>query len=169
MPGQVADKMMRGVAFALALMGAAGSATPATAQEARKTPYWASIAAGDALMRAGPGRNYPATWRYRRADLPIKVIETYPNWRRIEDPDGTVGWMAVALLSDQRTGIVRGEVRPLRTSPERGARIVWRVAPGVVGRVSHCRSGWCEFDVQGRQGHIEVAHIWGVSPDETID
>lgn len=40
----------------------------------RKPPYYASISAGKARMRTGPGRNYPSSWLYVRADLPIKVI-----------------------------------------------------------------------------------------------
>ena len=81
-------------------------AAPASAQE-RQPPYWASIASGEAMMRTGPGRNYPGIWLYKRRDLPIRVVKTYPNWRMIEDPDGTRGWMLVSLLSDRRTAIVR--------------------------------------------------------------
>jgi uncharacterized protein YraI len=35
-------------------------ATSASAQD-KKPPYWASIASGEAMMRTGPGRNYPGT------------------------------------------------------------------------------------------------------------
>src|SRR3546814_15154968 len=95
-----------------ALPFAAGS------QDQRQTPYWASIAAGKARMRTGPGRTYPATWLYQRADLPIKVVEVYSHWRKIEDPGGTTGWMKVHLLSDRRTPIVTGaDPRPMREEP----------------------------------------------------
>jgi len=79
-------------------------AAPAAAQE-RQPPYWASIASGEAMMRTGPARNYPGTWLYKRRDLPVRVLKTYPNWRLIEDPDGAKGWMLVSLLSDRRTAI----------------------------------------------------------------
>src|SRR5919112_6419844 len=100
------------LAAALALGLAVGSAQ---AQNERAPPYWASINAGKAMMRTGPGQNYPATWLYVRADLPIRVVETYPNWRKVSDPDGTTGWMLQRLLSDRRTGLVTGaEPQPLR-------------------------------------------------------
>ena len=102
-------------------------------------------------MRTGPGRNYPATWTYVRADLPIRVVEVYQNWRKIEDPDGTRGWMLVSLLSDTRTAIVRGEEpRAMHEQPDEASTIRFRAAPGVVGRVSRCAAGWCRFDVRGR-------------------
>lgn len=135
----------------------------------REPPYWASIAAGKARMRTGPGRNFPATWLYQRRHLPVKVVATYPHWRKIEDPDGTQGWMQANLLSEERTAIVIGDIRPLRAEPDSGAKIVWRAEPGVVGRISRCEEGWCRFDVDGRQGYVEMGHIWGVRPGEEVE
>jgi SH3-like domain-containing protein len=141
---------------------------PVAAEAQRKAPYWSSISAGKARMRTGPGREFPATWLYQRVDLPVRVIETYPNWRKIEDPDGTKGWVQANLLSDVRTALVKGDVRELRESADAKASVVWRAEPGVVGRVSQCARGWCLFDAKGRAGFIQVAHIWGVAADERI-
>jgi SH3-like domain-containing protein len=152
-------------ALALAMI-----ASTAQAQDARETPYWASISAGEALMRTGPGKNYPATWLYRRADLPIKVVEVYPSWRKVQDPDGTTGWMLVNLLSDTRTAIVRGgDPAPMHENPDAASRIRFRAAPGVVGRLSNCAGSWCRFDVGGRAGFIAANRIWGVDRGETLD
>ena len=162
---------MRRLAALLILLIASLSLSPsaATAQAARATPYWASISAGRAMMRTGPGQNYPGTWLYTRADLPIQVVEVYQNWRKIRDPDGTTGWMMVNLLSDQRTAIVRGsEPQPLHEAPDEATPIRYRAAPGVVGRVSRCAEGWCRFDVHGRNGYIRTDHVWGVGQNETI-
>ena len=157
-------------AFALAMVLMAAALSPAAeAQPERKTPYWASIAAGEALMRSGPGKNFPGRWLYRRADLPIKVLEVYPSWRKIQDPDGATGWMLVNLLSDTRTALVRGtEPRPLREAPNDGSRVLFRAAPGVVGRLSNCAADWCQIDVQGRRGYIRKDHFWGSDPAESF-
>ena len=60
-------------------------ASTALAQDEREVPYWASISSGQVNMRTGPGENYPAIWLYQRRDLPIKVVQRYDNWRKIED------------------------------------------------------------------------------------
>lgn len=140
----------------------------AVAQQ-RKPPYFASIAATEARMRTGPGRNYPVNWVYVRADLPIRVVDIYRDWRKVESSDGTAGWMQVGLLSDRRTAIVADEIAELRASPAAGARIAYRAAPGVVGRISRCSSGWCYIDVKGRGGYVEQARLWGVAPGEDMD
>lgn len=149
---------------------AALALTAAHAQRQRQTPYFASIASGQAMMRTGPGRNYPGTWLYVRPDLPIRVVEIYQNWRRIEDPDGTRGWMLVSLLSDQRTAIVRGNTpQALHEQPNSASPVRFRAEPGVVGRISRCAGGWCHFDVRGRNGFIRTDTIWGVGRNEEVD
>ena len=158
---------MRGAVSALVL--AAAIASPAPAQE-KKPPYWASIASGEAMMRTGPGKNYPGVWLYKRRDLPVRVIKTYPNWRMIEDPDGTRGWMLVTLLSDQRTAIVKpGEPRPIHSEPRSDSRVRYRAEHGVVGRISDCANGWCRFGVGKREGYIRTTDIWGVGQREVVD
>lgn len=155
------------LAAALALGLAVGSAE---AQDERATPYRASISAGKAMMRTGPGQNYPATWLYVRADLPIRVVATFPNWRKVSDPDGTTGWMLQRLLSDRRTALVTGgTARPLHQDPGEDSKVRYLAEPGVVGRVSKCTGTWCLLDVRGRQGYIRQDQIWGVEPGETLD
>jgi SH3-like domain-containing protein len=159
----------RGAAFLILIAGLA-LLNPAVAQPPpRPVPYWASISSGRAMMRTGPGQTYPGTWLYVRPDLPIRVLEIYHDWRKVSDPDGTTGWMLVRLLSDQRTAIVRrGDPRPLHEAPDTASPVRFRVQPNVVGRVSRCAGGWCQFDVRGRGGYIRVDQIWGVDPDETV-
>jgi SH3-like domain-containing protein len=144
-------------------------ATTAAAQD-KQPPYWASIASGEAMMRAGPGRNYPGIWLYKRRDLPIRVVKTFPNWRMIEDPEGTRGWMLVSLLSDRRTAIVKdGEPRAIQVKPESESRVLYHAEPGVVGRIEKCREGWCRISIGKRDGYIRIADIWGVGEGETVD
>jgi SH3-like domain-containing protein len=143
-------------------------ATEAAAQD-KAPPYWASIVPNAARIRTGPGRNFPAVWEYRRAGLPVKVVQTFPAWRKVQDPDGATGWMQANMLSEARTGMVMGEVRPMHARPDAGAPIAWRAAPGVVGKLRECRAGWCDFDVKGRRGWIEAAHLWGVARGEEVE
>jgi SH3-like domain-containing protein len=144
------------IVLSLAVVG------PAAAQSDPVTlPYWASINVDEARMRKGPSPDVPVIWEYRRKDLPVKVVARFETWRKIEDPDGTQGWMAARLLSRTRTAIVIGETRPLREEASVSAAVAYRAEPGVVGRITDCKDGWCLFDVKGRKGWIQTDHIWG--------
>jgi SH3-like domain-containing protein len=162
---------MRTLAAAALLLLAAfvSQASPASAQD-KTPPYWASIASGEAMMRTGPGRNYPGTWLYKRRDLPVRVIKTYPNWRMIEDPDGTRGWMLVTQLSDQRTAIVKpGGLRDIHVEASNASRVAYKAEPGVVGRIDKCDGGWCHIAIGKRQGFIAQGEIWGTDQGEQLD
>ena len=157
---------VRGLVAALLIVA---TAAPAAAQD-KTPPYWASIASGEAMMRTGPGRNYPGIWLYKRRDLPIRVIKIYPNWRMIEDPDGEKGWMLVTLLSDRRTAIVKsGEPRDIHVDAADTSPVRYRAEAGVVGHIEKCRQGWCRFKVDKREGWIHTSDIWGVSDGEILD
>ena len=130
----------------------------------QEPPYWASIDAAEARMRTGPSTEYPTMWIYKRERLPVKIIARYKAWRKIEDSDGTQGWMHAKLLSNTRSAMVQGKqgaVFALRSQPKSDAGITWRVEPGVVGRISQCERGWCLFDVTGRRGYVQTSIVWG--------
>lgn len=146
--------------------------TSAASAQDRKPPYWASIArdATEALMRSGPGKRFPGAWLYKRPGLPLRVVGTYQNWRRVQDADGAVGWMDQILLSAQRTAVVRpGTPRPLRAEPDGDAPVRFLAQPGVVGVLSECADGWCKLAVGARSGHVAQVDIWGVEPGEELD
>ena len=145
----------------LALAALAGLLLGPGASAQRAVPYWASIATTTAKMRAGPGKQYPSTWIYRRDDLPVKVLRVMEDWRQVEDPDGTQGWMSRTQLSDTRTAMVR-TLTTVHDQPSASAHINWRVEPGVVGRLGDCDAGWCQIDLGGRVGHIRERALWGV-------
>ena len=157
--------MMRQL-LVIAILCAAG---PAAAQD-KKLPYWASIASGEAMIRTGPGRNYPGTWLYKRRDLPVRVVKLYTNWRLVEDPDGVRGWMLVTLLSDRRTALIKpGQPRALHEKKASASRIAYLAEPGVVGRIEQCDGGWCKFSVGARSGWIAQGDVYGVGDKEQID
>jgi SH3-like domain-containing protein len=152
------------VAISLAAMAATGASA-----EERPVPYWASVAKGEALMRTGPDRSYPALWLYRRRDLPVKVLQIHGVWRRVEEQDGTSGWMLATLLAARRAGVVVNGTQAIRDRPDTGARLLWQAEPGVVGRLSKCDGHWCRIQVGARQGYIEQAGVWGTGPGEAFE
>ena len=143
-------------------------AAPVAAQE-RAVPYWASISAGEATMRTGPDRGYPAMWLYHRRDLPVRVLRVVGAWRQVQEQDGSTGWMLAALLSAQRTATVTGAVRSIRDAPSESARIVYHSEGGVDGRISRCDGRWCRIAIGDKAGFIAQTDIWGTSPGEKLD
>ncbi|WP_303539370.1 SH3 domain-containing protein [Sphingomonas natans] len=161
---------MRRFGMTLAVSAAAASvAAPVVAQE-RAVPYWASIAAGQAMMRSGPDRSYPGIWLYKRRDLPVRVVQVHGAWRRVQDMDGATGWMLAILLAARRSAVVTGDgYRPIRAEPNDGAALLWQAQAGVVGRISKCDGTWCRIEIGERKGWIHEDAMWGTDPAERIE
>lgn len=133
-----------------------------------QVPYWASLRAKPVNMRVGPGEDYRINWRYHREHLPLRVLRVMDGWRLVQDPDGARGWMLARFLKRERGAIVRapggspaGWLGGMRDKPDARATLMWRVAPGVTGRLGECAGEWCEFDVDGHTGYIRADALWG--------
>ncbi|WP_340587572.1 SH3 domain-containing protein [Erythrobacter alti] len=145
----------------LAIVAVSLTSPNAAAQDA-EVPYWASIAAEEANMRVGPGEQYPIDWVYARRGLPVKVILRFQGWRRVQEVDGTEGWIFSGLLSDTRTAIVIGEeLAAMRETGAPGAPLRWNLEPGVIGVLGDCVESWCQLDVNGHRGWVAQDRLWG--------
>lgn len=160
----VARRYQRGMnlrIFSLLSLVLAGLSIPASAQEA-KVPYWASIRSTEVNMRVGPGEDYQISWVYQRPQLPLKVIRLKDGWRLVQDPDGAQGWMLSRFLTRERTAYVRGrEPADMRAEGNSGAKLLWRLSPGIVGLLGDCDAGWCELTVGPRKGFVPQDRLWG--------
>lgn len=148
---------------------------PAVAKECKEgpsgatVPRFVSIKSNSAMLRSGPDdRRFPIVWEYKRRGLPMEIIAEYCIWRKVRDPDGTIGWMNKSLLQVERTGYVTGGIRTLYTAPDLQSRVAWRIEPGTVVTITLCESLWCRVSNGGRSGYILRNQMWGTYPNETI-
>lgn len=154
--------MIKAISILVAAMLAGLVIAPAAAADS-DVPYWASIRSSEVNMRVGPGEDYRIKWIYRRPLLPMKVVRTMEGWRLVQDPDGAQGWMLARFLSRERAAYVQGkEPAEMREQGAGGARLLWRIAPGHVGRLlDDCNKGWCRLDVAGHVGFVRQERLWG--------
>jgi SH3-like domain-containing protein len=150
------------LAFALVLLAAASaSAAPVL--------RYVSQRADTAYLREGPSFQHRVLWVYRHKGYPFAVIAQYDIWRRVQTPDGTVGWMSAQMLSDQRTVLVTGKERAgLYADPEPRAKLVAYAMPGATAAVKACALRSCRVSAPGLSGWIDKSRLWGVGQDEVF-
>lgn len=127
-------------------------------------PRFVSLRSSRVNGRAGPSTDYPVRWVYRREGLPVRVIAETETWRRIEDPDGAVVWVARHNLSSRRTAITRPVRDPqvaLRRGASSDAQVLARLADGVIVDIRSQRSGWVEVRAGDLRGWVMAAELWG--------
>ncbi|MFC2980210.1 SH3 domain-containing protein [Roseicyclus marinus] len=132
-------------------------------------PRYVSIKAAEANARRGPSRSHRIDWVFQRRDMPVMVVAEHGHWRRVVDRDGVGGWVHYTLLSGERTAIVEAARLPLYQRPDTGSMIRAEAERGVIGSLRECHGDWCEMEVAGFRGWVEVNGLWGVDPGESFD
>lgn len=158
--GGYAARMRPNLRFLLPL---ALFAIPAQAPaQTREVPYWASLRVDEVNMRVGPGEDYRVLWVFRRKELPVKVLRLKEGWRLVQDPDGAQGWMLARFLNPKRGALVVGRgPAEMREKGEAGAKLLWRLEPGVTGMLGNCEGGWCQLAVGEHKGFVRQERLWG--------
>jgi SH3-like domain-containing protein len=159
--------------IALAILGGtqalAASGERADGTTTFPVPRFVSLKSNSAMMRTGPDdQRFPIIFEYKRRGLPMEIIREYGIWRQVRDPDGQIGWMNKSLLTGERNGYVRGEIRTLYTSPDLQSRVAWRIEPGTMVTITLCENVWCRVSNGGRSGYMLRNQLWGTYPNETI-
>ncbi len=143
----------------------------------KQLPRFVSLRASRVNLRRGPGTEYPTAWVFRRAGMPVEVVEEYDTWRQVKDAEGTTGWVLNTLLSKRRTALILPwTVKPnqerqlvsLMSRASRNAATVVQVEAGVIANIIKCDGRWCEVHVQDFRGYLAQRDLWGVYPDEVV-
>lgn len=141
-------------------------------------PRFVSLKADRVNLRNGPGTEYPTSWVFSRAGLPVEVLNEFEGWRQVRDAEGVTGWVLHSMLSGRRTALVlpwelnNGQPAPqtpLRNDDSEKARTVAIVEAGVIANVNRCDGRWCLVVIGNYKGYIEQKKLWGVYADEVIN
>lgn len=154
---------------ALVLPAGVAPSFGAPAAEQQGLPRFASLSAGKVYLREGPAYGTRVLWVYHRKRLPVKVLVEYDVWRRVQMPDGAIGWLHTAMLSRVRTVVVTGTaMAPIRSDADPASKTLALAQPGVIAKLETCRATACEISASGTEGWIDKKTIWGVGAGETF-
>ncbi len=135
-------------------------------------PRFVSLKAPKVNVRRGPGQQYDIAWEFRRAGLPVEIVQEFDNWRKIRDAEGDEGWVFHSLLSGERAAIVAPwaarETFALRTGALDDTAIVAYLEANVIAEVVRCTGQWCRVRGPGYDGWIRQDDLWGVYPNEQV-
>jgi SH3-like domain-containing protein len=157
---------------------AAGLAQKKGSSTGLAIPRYVSLKADRVNLRNGPGTDYPTSWVFSRAGLPVEVLNEFEAWRQVRDAEGSTGWVLHSMLSGRRTALVLPwELKPGQTPPQtplrsddrENSRAVAFIEAGVIADVSRCDSRWCLVVIGSYKGYIEQNKLWGVYAGEVID
>lgn len=125
-----------------------------------------SIKGDDINMRSGPGTQYKVLWQLG-SGFPLQVLKQKGNWYRVQDFEGTIGWVHKNVTTSQGHMIVKVNKNTnkrinVRSGPGTNSRIVAKAYYGVVFKTLKQQSGWVEVEHEkGVKGWIKRSLLWG--------
>ena len=133
-------------------------------------PRYVSLKSNDANIRVGPSKNYPIEIKYIKKNFPLKVLEEYEEWRKVEDFKNNIGWIHKSLISGNRTGIVlSNNNKTIRLLNTLDGNVIGEIGKGNIVYLEKCKIDWCLVSAGNFKGWMDKKYIWGVKQDEIIE
>jgi len=153
----------------LSAISAAAAAPAIRPDEGPVPPHFVSLESDKVYMREGPTYDHRVLWVYRRKGLPMLLTAQFDVWRRVQDSDGTVGWVHSNMISDARTVLVISKApAALRSTEPSKSKILALAQPGVIAKLEACGPQACQIFTGGVEGWIDKKNIWGVSAGDVF-
>ena len=132
-------------------------------------PRYVSLKSDDANIRVGPSKNYPIEIKYVKRNYPLKVLEEYEEWRKVEDFNNNIGWIHKSLISGIRTGIVlSNDNKNIKLFNTLGGSVIGEIGMGNIVFLEKCKIDLCLVSSENFKGWMDKKYIWGVKEKEII-
>ncbi len=133
-------------------------------------PRYVSLKSNDANIRVGPSKNYPIEIKYINKNYPLKVLEEYEDWRKVEDFQKNFGWIHKSLISGTRTGIViSNKNKSIKLLNTLNGNVTGEIGRGNIVFLEKCKIDWCLVSFGNYRGWIDKKNIWGIKKKEIIN
>ena len=112
-------------------------------------------------VREGPSTDYPIKLVYNKKFLPVQILDSWDNWKKIRDFEDNSGWIHVSLLSGKRTAINKLKNSIIFTSNTIYSKPLARVDKGRLLFIKKCKLLWCKVSSGKYIGWIQKKSLWG--------
>ena len=112
-------------------------------------------------VRYGPGFDFPIKFVYVKKYLPVKIIDTKENFRRIIDHKKNSGWIHVTQLRKANSIIVLEDKIVFKKNSKFSEPII-KVKKGRLVLVEKCLENWCNIKTDKYDGWLENDNVWGL-------
>jgi|TARA_Y100001970_G_scaffold282610_1_gene395797 SH3-like domain-containing protein len=113
-------------------------------------------------VRYGPGLNFPIKFIYKKKSLPVKVIDSKENFRKIIDHKKNSGWIHRVMLKKSDSLIVIND-QILFKKPSKFSEPMARLEKGRLAYIKKCITNWCKIKTGDFIGWLETESVWGIS------
>ena len=125
-------------------------------------PYFCSTKFNYVSVRESASFDAVVKFVYIKKNEPVKVIESFCNWRKIIDAENDTGWVHASCLSAKRYVVINSKNnKPLYYSFD-NLKVKAFLKKNLRCKLLLYNSNWCKVSVEGYQGWINKSEVWGL-------
>jgi SH3-like domain-containing protein len=112
-------------------------------------------------LRQGPSFDYPIKIFYKKKYLPILVLDTSDNWRKIKDHENNTGWIHRSQLSSKKAAIILNEKIIMFEKSTIFSKPLAALEKGRLCIILKCKDAWCKDKADRYSGWVKKIDLWG--------
>jgi len=112
-------------------------------------------------LRQGPSKDYPVKIFYKKKYLPVLVLDSSNNYRKIRDHENNSGWIHLSQLSNKKAALTNiDQIVVFKNST------IYSAPMAVLEKGRHCmilkcNSEWCKIKTNKYLGWVKKKYLWG--------
>ena len=111
-------------------------------------------------VRYGPGFDFPIKFIYFKKFLPVKIIDTKENFRRIVDHKKNSGWIHWTQLRKVNSLIIL-EDKIIFKKNSKFSEPILKIKKGRLVIIKKCMDSWCKIKTDNFEGWLQNSNVWG--------
>jgi SH3-like domain-containing protein len=112
-------------------------------------------------LRQGPSKDYPVKIFYKKKYLPVLVLDSSNNYRKIRDHENNSGWIHLSQLSNKKAALTNiDQIVVFKNST------IYSAPMAVLEKGRHCmilkcNNEWCKIKTNKYLGWVKKKYLWG--------
>ena len=123
--------------------------------------YFLTLRFNSVNLRQGPSFDYPIKIFYKKKYLPVLVLDSSDNFRKIRDHENNTGWIHVSQLSKKKAALANEDLVTIFKNSTVFSTPLVVLEKGRLCLISKCKDGWCKVRTDKYLGWVKKQSLWG--------
>ena len=123
--------------------------------------YFLTLRYNNVNLRQGPSKDYPIKVFYKKKYLPVLILDSSGNWRKIKDHEDNTGWIHRSQLSKKKAALILNDKVLMFKNSTMFSRPLAVLEKGRLCLVYKCKNDWCKIKVDKYSGWVKKKSLRG--------
>ena len=123
--------------------------------------YFSTLRNNTTNLRQGPSFDYPIKIFYKKKYLPVLVLDSSDNFRKIRDHENNTGWVHISQLSKKKAALANNKQVIMFKNSTIFSSPLAVLDQGRLCLILKCNDEWCKIKSEKYSGWIKKENLWG--------